>query len=105
MTSGRDLAGVGGDTAIGDDVGVREARDAEGFCAGTLGEVALAPGCSLATTTPMATVAPAASRAAARVTRRSRASARPLVSGELYRGAELTGLALGTAPIHKSSRA
>jgi hypothetical protein len=103
VTSGRDLVGVGGDTAIGGDVVVVEARDAEGFCAGTAGEVALAPGCSLATTTPMATVAPAASRAAARVTRRRRASARPLVSGELNRGAELTGLALGTASVHTNS--
>ena len=102
MMTGRDLVGVGGDTAIGDDVGVREARDAEGFCAGTLGEVALAPGCSLATTTPMATVAPVASRAATRVTRRRRASTRALFSGELNRGAELNGLALGTASVHTS---
>jgi hypothetical protein len=105
VTSGRDLVGVGGETAIGGDVVVGEERDAEGFCAGTVGEVALAPGCSLATTTPMATVAPAARRAAARVTRRSRASARLLVSGELNRGAELTGLALRTASVHTSSGA
>jgi len=102
MMTGRDLVGVGGDTVIGGDVVGVEVLDAEGLCAGAVRDVALAPGCSLATTTPMATVAPVASRAATRVTRRRRASTRALFSGELNRGAELNGLALGTASVHTS---
>jgi len=105
VTTGWDLVRLGGDTAPGDDPVVVEVCDAEGFCPGTVGDVALAPGCSLATTTPMATVAPAASSAATRVSHRRRASARPLVSGELRRGAELTDLALGTASVHAGSGA
>jgi hypothetical protein len=97
VTTGRDLVRRGGDTAPGDAPVVVEVCDPAGFCAGTVGDVAFAPGCSLATTTPMATVAPVASSAATRVSRRRRASARPLVSGELRRGAELTGVAFGTA--------
>jgi hypothetical protein len=105
VTTGRDLVRLGGDTAPGDDPVVVEVPDAVGFCAGPLGDVALAPGCSLATTTPMATVAPVASSATTRVSRRRRASARPLVSGELRRGAEFTGRALGTASAHAGSGA
>jgi hypothetical protein len=45
--------------------------------------VELAPGCSLATTTPIRAVAPVAARAAERVRRRSRVLARSRVSGEL----------------------
>jgi hypothetical protein len=69
------------------------------------GEDPLAPGRSFATTTPMAMVAPAASNAAARVRRRTRASARPRVSGELGCGVELTGHVLGSASFHGSSGA
>jgi len=65
----------------------------------------LAPGCSFATTTPMAMVAPAAKRAAARVRRRTRASARPRVSGELDGGVELTDHVLGSVSFHGSSGA
>jgi len=94
---------VGGDTAIGDGVVVVEVLDAEGLCARAVGDGALAPGCSSATTTPMATAAPVASRAAARVSRRRWASTRPLASGELHRGAGLTGLVPGTASAHTGS--
>jgi len=45
--------------------------------------VELAPGCSLATTTPISAVAPVAARTAERVRRRSRRSARSRASGEL----------------------
>ena len=59
--------------------------------AGTaLGE-ALAPGCSLATTTPMAMVAPVAAKAAERVNRLRRVAARRLASGVFGCGALLTG--------------
>jgi hypothetical protein len=77
----------------------------EGTCAGTVLEGVLAPGCSLATTTPMAMVAPAAARAAARVSRRKRASVCRLVSGELDCGVELIGHILGTTSMHGSTSA
>jgi hypothetical protein len=76
-----------------------------GTCVGTVVEGALAPGCSLATTTPMAMAAPVATRAAARVSFRRRASARCLLSGELSLGMEVIGRTLGSASIHGSSSA
>jgi hypothetical protein len=78
--------------------------DVEGASVGAV-EDALAPGCSLATSTPRAMVAPVATTAAARVSRRRRASARCLVSGELFGGVELTGPVLGSASSHGSSGA
>jgi hypothetical protein len=107
VTTGRDLVLVGGDVVVvvdgevvvvgeadpelppaseglglevGGDVVVVEVLGVEvvGASAGTV-EDPLAPGCSLATTTPIAMVAPVATTAAARVRRRRRASARPLV--------------------------
>jgi hypothetical protein len=98
--TGRDLVEVGGDVVVRGGVVFVEGLDTEG-----LWEDALAPGCSFATSTPMAMVAPVAIRTAARVTRRRRASARPLVSGELNWGAELTGPVLGTASVHASTGA
>jgi hypothetical protein len=89
---------VVGGAVVGGDV-------VEGTPAGTVLEGALAPGCSLATTTPMAMVAPVAARAAARVSRRKRASVCRLVSGELDCGVELIGHILGTTSMHGSSSA
>jgi hypothetical protein len=89
---------VVGGVVVGGDV-------VEGTPAGTVLEGALAPGCSLATTTPMAMVAPVAARAAARVSRRKRASVCRLVSGELDCGVELIGHILGTTSMHGSSSA
>jgi hypothetical protein len=98
VTTGRDLVGVGGDVVGRGDVGSVEVLG----CPGTVLEVALTPGCSLDTTTPRAMVAPIAPRAAARVRRRRSASARPLDSGELNGGAELTCLVLGRASGHSA---
>jgi hypothetical protein len=90
---------------VGGDVVVVEVLVLEGAWAGTWGDE-LAPGCSLATSTPMAMVAPVATRAAERVSRRRRASVRCLASGELGGGVDdLTGFGLGTASVHGSSGA
>jgi hypothetical protein len=59
--------------------------------AGMALEEALAPGCSLATTTPIAMTAPVAARAVERVNRRRRATARRLISGVFDCGALLIG--------------
>lgn len=93
--SGTDEVGA---AVVGGDV-------VEGTRAGTVLEGVLAPGCSLATTTPMAIVAPVAARAAARVSRRKRASVCRLVSGELDCGVELIGHILGTTSMHGSNSA
>ena len=79
-----------GDVVVVEPLGV-EVVGADVFGTGTGSglEDALAPGCSLATTTPIAKVAPVASNTAERVRRRRRASARCLVSGELCCGDEL----------------
>ncbi len=73
-----------------------------GTSVGVVVEDALAPGCSLDTTTPIAMAAPVAITAAARVSRRRRASARRLVSGELRGGVELTARFLGSAWSHRT---
>ena len=70
---------AGGDVVVVEVLGVEVA----GTGKGTVLEAALAPGCSLATTTPMAMAAPVAAKAIARVNRRRRAAARRLVSGLL----------------------
>ena len=87
------------------DVVVVEVLGAEvvGTWAGALLEPSLAPGCSLATTTPIAMVAPVATRAAELVRRRKRALARCLVSGELSWGVELIRRVLGSTSGHASS--
>jgi hypothetical protein len=59
--------------------------------AGTGLEDALAPGCSFATTTLMAMVAPVATKAVQRVSSRSKALVRRLVSGVLNDGRALIG--------------
>ncbi len=61
-----------------------------GTAVGVVAEDVLAPGCSLATATPMTTVPPVASRMAKPVRRRSRVAARSLVSGELTCGEDFT---------------
>jgi hypothetical protein len=73
----------------GDDVVVVELLGPKGTWVGAW-EDELAPGCSLATNTPMAMVAPVATRATERVSRRRRASVRCLDSGELGGGADFT---------------
>jgi hypothetical protein len=67
-------------------------------------EGALAPGCSLATSTPIAIVAPVASTAATRVSWRRRASVCRLISGVLG-GMRLTGPVLVSASSHESKGA
>ena len=99
VTTGRDLVLVGRDVVVRGEVGE---PGAEGVWAGTVLEGALAPGCSLATTTPMAMVAPLATSAAKRVRRRSRVSARCLLSGKLDCGVELTGRVLGSVSVQGS---
>jgi hypothetical protein len=74
---------------VGGDVVVVELLGPKGTWVGAW-EDELAPGCSLATNTPMAMVAPVATRATERVSRRRRASVRCLDSGELGGGADFT---------------
>ena len=73
------------DVVVGGGVAVVEVLGGAvvGAGAGVVADDVLAPGCSFATTTPMATVPPVARRMANPVSRRSRAAARRLVSGEL----------------------
>jgi hypothetical protein len=78
---------VGGAVVVVDVVDVELAEIDVGL---VLAEV-LAPGCSLATTTPIAMAAPVATKAVERVNRRRRAAARRLVSGVLDRGSLLIG--------------
>jgi hypothetical protein len=74
-----------------------------GVCSGALLD-AVAPGCSLATTTPMTTVAPVAARAASRVRIRRDATARRLVSGEWTCRVDLIDHFLASAPTDRNSR-
>ncbi len=92
---------VGGGVVLVVEVLVVEVLVVEvaGVSAGSVGDP-LAPGCSLATTTPMAMVAPAATRAAARVRRRRRASARRLVSWRFDRDIGLIDRILESASVH-----
>jgi hypothetical protein len=94
---GSDEAGkvVGGEVVVVELSGV----EVVGTCAGTGLEDALAPGCSLATTTPMAMVAAVAPKAAARVRNRRRALARLLVSGESDDGRDLMVQGLASASV------
>jgi hypothetical protein len=81
---------VGGDVVGGVVVELLGVEMA-GTGAGTALVEALAPGCSLATTTPMAMAAPVTARAVERVSRRRRTAARRLASGVLACGALLIG--------------
>jgi hypothetical protein len=73
-----------------------------GVCNGALPD-AVAPGCSLATTTPMTTVAPVAASAASRVRKRRDAAARRLVSGEWTCRVDLIDHFLALAPTDRIS--
>jgi hypothetical protein len=78
-------------------------EEVDGVVVNEVGLAVLAPGCSLATITPMSAVAPVAARMDARVRRRNRALARCLVSGECCHLARLTcSGAFRSAPFHKS---
>jgi hypothetical protein len=83
---GRLVVVVGGLLAVGEELEGTVGIDVVGPWGGVVPGVpapALAPGCSLATTTPISAVAPVAARTAARVRRRTRTSARSRDSGEL----------------------
>jgi hypothetical protein len=81
---------VDGGVVVVDVLGAEPAET----CGGLVLAEALAPGCSLATTTPIATAAPVAAKAVERVNRRSRALARRLVSGVL----DCRALLIGSRP-------
>jgi hypothetical protein len=91
---------VDGGVVVVDVLGVERVETWAGMAL----EEALAPGCSLATTTPIAMAAPVAARAVERVNRRRRTAARRLISGVFDWGALLIGsrLRIGTVPEKRS---